>query len=138
MIKREEYKMLSDIEKNNVSAKLLDYAVTPEVLIRMHETKVLEGIGKYSLNPEADYPPEFRKDLKIISRLLDRELIEIHDRAISSIGELMIAKLFRLKSRGYDAIMEYRKQYMFWIPIGISIIGAGTGIASLLITLCAR
>lgn len=146
MIDRKEYAMLKKIEDNNVSDEILKYSAQPKNIIRLHETEVLKKFESDNFKNETkddqkkEYSEEFRKNLKVISRLIDRDLIiRIDDNFVNIRGPknnniITLKRIFRLTDKGYEMLLEHRRNYRFWFPIGISILAVLTGIASLVIT----
>jgi hypothetical protein len=146
MITCKEYKMLKKIEKNNVSDELLKYANQPKDIKRLHETEALKKLEnnnsekEIKSNQNKEYSKKFRMNMNTITRLNDRDLIKIiFDKFIDVKGPKgnnirTLTRFYRLTDRGYEMLLDYRRSYKFWIPIVISIIGALTGIISLLIS----
>ena len=137
MITFKEYQFLRKVEKNNVSSGLLKYSLVPDFMLRMHETEVFDKISrmqKYSKpndledaecvnNDREDYIEQEKPNYKLISRLIDRSLLEAYEKTLSysTKNRKSVVRYFRLTDKGYDAILHYKNKYKFWIPIFISI-----------------
>lgn len=145
MLSRKEFKILSELDKDNLTKKFTIYS---NEVTSMYNNKLLEYKTKFLINKldesicEKDvwgskYTKKELDELSTLSRLLDRNLIlkdehhcTIHD-DIKKKKEDYKINIFKITDYGYNSLLEYKQQYKFWIPIIISIVAAIISIYSL-------
>lgn len=116
--------MLNEIDKNNLSKKLIGYAILPDFMYHSKWEEYKTKLQSNALYMELEdtnlndyYSKKENKELDTIGKLLDRNLIEKKKDKISHNSSTCC---FKITNYGYNSMLEYRQWYKFWLPLIIS------------------